>query len=73
MIPFLKLFRIMQLYLFVTGKAGENGQYSYRIAKFDWTRPSVASPGDRWSAWVNQSLTAIAIDSVLHRFCLNVR
>ena len=57
-------------YLFVTGKVEENGQYSYRIATFDWTRPWVTTPGDRWGAWVNQSPTVIPIDSVLRRFCL---
>ena len=56
--------------LFVTGKVEENGQYSYRIATFDWTRPWVTTPGDRWGAWVNQSPTVIPIDSVLRRFCL---
>ena len=58
-------------YLFVTGKAEENGQYSYRIATFDWTRPWDVTPGDRRSEWVNQALITFPIDSVLRRFCLN--
>ena len=60
-----------QLWLGSTGKAGENGQYSYRKANFDWTRPWDVTPGDRRSEWVNQALITFPIDSVPRRFCLN--